>query len=93
MPLLLNTKQNFLQPLVIVNATRMSESQSLRLLLSNCSLPANEARILLAHVLEKHYQLPRSALLSRDDMVLNEVAGTSFSTISSRDSNAERGSW
>lgn len=30
--------------------------------------------MLLAHVLEKHYQLPRSALLSRDDMSLSENA-------------------
>jgi release factor glutamine methyltransferase len=52
----------------------MGISQSLRELISNCELPANEARILLAHILEKHYQLPRSALLSRDDMSLNEQA-------------------
>ena len=52
----------------------MSASQPLRELISNCTLPANEARILLAHVLEKYYQLPRSALLSRDDMGLNESA-------------------
>lgn len=52
----------------------MSQIQSLRFLLSQCALPANEARILLAHVLEKHYQLPRSALLSRDDMSLSENA-------------------
>jgi len=52
----------------------MGVSQSLRELISNCELPANEARILLAHLLEKYYQLPRSALLSRDDMSLNEQA-------------------
>jgi release factor glutamine methyltransferase len=52
----------------------MSLSQPLRALISICELPANEARILLAHILEKHYQLPRSALLSRDDMSLNEQA-------------------
>jgi release factor glutamine methyltransferase len=62
----------------------MRVSQSLRELISNCSLPANEARILLAHVLEKHYQLPRSALLSRDDMVLNEVADTEWEALVSR---------
>jgi release factor glutamine methyltransferase len=28
----------------------------------------------MAHVLEKHYQLPRSALLSRDELELNEIA-------------------
>jgi len=52
----------------------MSLSQPLRALISICELPANEARILLAHILEKHYQLPRSALLSRNDMSLNEQA-------------------
>ena len=62
----------------------MSASQSLRLLLSNCVLPANEARILLAHILEKHYQLPRSALLSRDDMALNEVASIEWEALVAR---------
>lgn len=62
----------------------MSASQSLRFLLSDCALPTNEARILLAHVLEKHYQLPRSALLSRDDMVLNEAAGIEWESLVSR---------
>jgi release factor glutamine methyltransferase len=55
----------------------MSSSHSqrcIRELLSQSALPVNEARILLAHILEKHYQLPRSALLSRDDMVLEELA-------------------
>lgn len=52
----------------------MSVDLSLRTLLSGSSLPQNEARILLASVLEKHYQLPRSALLSRDDMTLNPAA-------------------
>lgn len=89
MPLPLNTKQSSLQRLVTVNTTGMSESQSLRLLLSNCSLPANEARILLAHVLEKHYQLSRSALLSRDDMVLNDAAGAEWEALVSRRMNGE----
>lgn len=62
----------------------MSESQSLRALLSNCALPANEARILLALVLEKHYQLPRSALLSRDDMSLNTSASQEWDSLVSR---------
>lgn len=60
-----------MQHLAIINTAGMSESQSLRELISNCTLPINEARILLAHLLEKHYQLPRSALLSRDDMTLD----------------------
>jgi release factor glutamine methyltransferase len=62
----------------------MSISQSLRELISNCTLPANEARILLAHLLEKHYQLPRSALLSHDDMSLNEQAFEEWESLLSR---------
>lgn len=52
----------------------MSADLSLRSLLGASFLPGNEARILMAHVLEQHYQLPRSALLSRDDMVLKPEA-------------------
>jgi release factor glutamine methyltransferase len=73
-----------LQHLAIVNKSRMDISQSLRELISNCELPANEARILLAHLLEKHYQLPRSALLSRDDMGLNEQAFLEWKSLVSR---------
>jgi release factor glutamine methyltransferase len=62
----------------------MSANQSLRALISGCALPANETRILLAHILDKHYQLPRSALLSRDDMVLNETAHTEWEALVSR---------
>lgn len=62
----------------------MSINQSLRELISNCALPANEARILLAQLLEKHYQLPRSALLSRDDMILNEQAFEEWENLVSR---------
>ena len=49
----------------------MSTNASLRSLLSDSALPQNEAKILLAFVIEKHYQLPRSALLSRDEMELS----------------------
>jgi release factor glutamine methyltransferase len=52
----------------------MSSDLSLRSLLSGSLLPPNEARILMAHVLEHHYDLPRSALLSRDDMALEGKA-------------------
>jgi release factor glutamine methyltransferase len=62
----------------------MSASQPLRELISNCALSASEARILLAHILEKHYQLPRSALLSRDDMSLNEQAFLEWESLVSR---------
>ena len=67
----------------------MSINQSLRELISNCALPANEARILLAHLLEKHYQLPRSALLSHDDMSLNEQAFEEWGSLVSRRMNGE----
>lgn len=62
----------------------MSVSQSLRELISSCTLPANEARILLAYLLEKHHQLPRSALLSRDDMSLNKQAFQEWESLVSR---------
>jgi release factor glutamine methyltransferase len=62
----------------------MSASPPLRELISNCTLPANEVRILLALILEKHYQLPRSALLSRDDMSLNEQAFLEWERLVSR---------
>ncbi len=52
----------------------MSVDLSLRSLLGASLLPPNEARILMAHVLEHHYQLPRSAILSRDDMTLHSEA-------------------
>lgn len=67
----------------------MSVSQSLRELISNCALPANEARILLAYLLEKHYQLPRTALLSRDDMSLNGQAFQEWESLVSRRMNGE----
>lgn len=67
----------------------MSVSQSLPELISSCALPANEARILLAYLLEKHYQLPRSALLSRDDMMLNAVAQEEWRRLVSRRVNGE----
>lgn len=62
----------------------MSEDLSLRALLSASKLSPGEARILMAHILEKHYQLPRSALLSRDDMLLNTEAMTEWKALESR---------
>jgi len=62
----------------------MSVNQPLGELISNCALPSNEARILLAYILEKHYQLPRSALLSRDDMSLNAPAFLEWESLVSR---------
>ena len=74
-----------MQHLAIINSTPgMSASQPLRELISNCALSASEARILLAHILEKHCQLPRSTLLSRDDMSLNEQAFLEWERLVSR---------
>jgi release factor glutamine methyltransferase len=46
---------------------------TLRSLLHETSLPKNEARLVLAHLLESHLQLPQSALLTHDDMALSAV--------------------
>ena len=62
----------------------MSHDLSLRSLLSSSPLPSSEARLLMAHVLEKHYQLPRSALLSRDDMVLSSEANLQWQSLQSK---------
>ena len=67
----------------------MSEDLSLRTLLSASTLTPSEAKILMAHVLEKHYQLPRSALLSRDDMLLNTEAMTEWKVLEARRLNGE----
>ena len=62
----------------------MGTNFSLRSLLSETSLPPNEARILMAYVLDQHYQLPRSALLSRDDMQLNAEAFNVWQSLESK---------
>ncbi|CAM3676386.1 peptide chain release factor N(5)-glutamine methyltransferase [Polynucleobacter brandtiae] len=62
----------------------MDATRSLKALLSNSTLPPKEARILLAYILEQHYQLPRSALMSRDDMVLNEEAQRAWQNLEAR---------
>ena len=67
----------------------MSADRSLRSILSSSALPPNEARILLAHVLEQHYQLPRSALLSRDDMLLSSIAMDAWKTLEARRKEGE----
>ena len=64
-------------------------TNSLKALLSSSALPGNEARILLAHVIETYYQLPRSALLSRDDMLLNESAYQAWQQLEQRRMNGE----
>ena len=62
----------------------MGQDLSLRSLLGNCPLPQNEARILMAHILEQHYQLPRSALLSRDQMELSQIALAQWQSLVSK---------
>jgi len=62
----------------------MSHDLSLRSLLNSSLLPASEARVLMAHVLEKHYQLPRSALLSRDEMELSSEAILQWQALQSK---------
>jgi len=52
----------------------VSANLSLRVLLSGSALASADAKVLMAYVLEKHYQLPRSALLSRDELELNDIA-------------------
>jgi release factor glutamine methyltransferase len=42
-------------------------------LLNETSLPKSEARVVLAHLLEIHLQLPKSALLTRDGMEVNDA--------------------
>ena len=67
----------------------MSADRSLRSILSSSALLPNEVRILLAHVLEQHYQLPRSALLSRDDMLLSSIAMDAWKTLEARRKEGE----
>ncbi|QWD90905.1 peptide chain release factor N(5)-glutamine methyltransferase [Polynucleobacter sp. MWH-Braz-FAM2G] len=62
----------------------MDGSLSLRSLLNASMLAASEAKILMAHILEKHYQLPRSALLSRDDLQLHSEAMADWQNLESR---------
>jgi len=52
----------------------VSANLSLRALLRGTALASADAKVLMAYVLEKHYQLPRSALLSRDELELNDIA-------------------
>jgi release factor glutamine methyltransferase len=45
---------------------------TLRSLLNETRLPNNEARLVLAHLLEIYLQLPKSALLTQDEMALSD---------------------
>ena len=62
----------------------MNQDLSLRSLLSDSVLAPAEAKILMAYILEKHYQLPRSALLSRDDLELSFKALEEWKSLESK---------
>ena len=62
----------------------MSANLSLRALLKNSAIASADAKVLMAYVLEKHYQLPRSALLSRDELELNDIALEEWKKLESR---------
>lgn len=62
----------------------MNPDLNLRSLLRSSPLPASEARLLMAHILDQHYQLPRSALLSRDDMTLSLEANLAWQELQSK---------
>jgi len=47
--------------------------RTLRSLLNETSLPKNEARMVLAHLIEIHLQLAKSALLTHDEMEISEA--------------------
>jgi release factor glutamine methyltransferase len=82
-----NIRPNFLLHLVIARQSSnqlMSKSYSLRTLLSGTSLPRNEAHVLMAHVLDKHYQLARTTIISHDEMELNKPALEEWQTLESR---------
>ena len=46
---------------------------TLRSLVHETGLPKNEARLVLAHLLETHLQLPKSALLTHDEIALSDA--------------------
>jgi release factor glutamine methyltransferase len=62
----------------------MNLDLNLRSLLSSSPLPASEARLLMAHILDQYYQLPRTALLSRDDMTLSLEANVAWQELQSK---------
>lgn len=67
----------------------MSIDLSLRDLLRNSTLPQSEARLLLAHVLEQHFQLPRSAIISQDEMRLSADALANWRRLEAKRLNGE----
>ena len=62
---------------------------TIRALLRNTVLPAAEARTLLAHLLAHYFQLPKSALISRDEMLLSSDFLTTWQALEKRRMNGE----
>jgi len=62
----------------------VTKELSLRALLSTSALTPAEAKILMTYILNSHYKLPRSALFSRDDMLLNEKVLAEWKTLETR---------
>ena len=57
---------------------------TLRSLLHETSLPKNEARMVLAHLLDVHLQLPKSALLTQDGMELSNAVVQEWQALEQR---------
>jgi release factor glutamine methyltransferase len=62
---------------------------TLRSFLNETRLPKNEARVVLAHLLEIHLQLPPSALLTHDDLELSSRFVTEWQLLEQRRLNGE----
>jgi release factor glutamine methyltransferase len=57
---------------------------TLRFLLHETSLPKNEARMVFVHLLEIHLQLPKSALLTHDDMEVSNAFAKDWQLLEQR---------
>ena len=62
---------------------------TIRSVLSKTDLPAAEARTLLAHLFAHYFQLPKSALISRDEMPLSGPFLTDWQALEARRMNGE----
>lgn len=82
MPLHLSIKQSYWPHSATTKA--VNTEFSLRALLSASAVAPAEAKILMAYILEKYYELPRSALLSRDELELNGNAFEEWKNLESK---------
>jgi release factor glutamine methyltransferase len=62
---------------------------TLRSVLNETRLPKNEARMVLAHLLETHLQLPKSALLTHDETELSDAFVKEWVLLEQRRLNGE----